>query len=277
MRRPTCRVSAIRPTAIWTRCTSYRTWSEPNLVHLVVGAEGYDVGGIADTLGAFGLTHYRADGGTLAHELGHNMGLHHDRYDTCRVECTSWPYRFAYGYVNRRAFGPLPSSPAQWRTLMASDAQCRAQGMRCRGLLRFSNPYQAYRGDPLGISGERVSLDIGGPANAARVLNAMRHSVASIRDRVPGDRTGGTGGAFVFEGRTQKQSAPVRLPAIFERDGAPHAGGAGGAGGTPGSPRLRGCGAARSPSTRSGWRAWRRRPGPSRRPHWCSTCSTTSC
>ena len=50
-----------------------------------------------------------------------------DRYDTCRVECTSWPYRFAYGYVNRRAFGPLPSSPAQWRTLMASDAQCREQ------------------------------------------------------------------------------------------------------------------------------------------------------
>ena len=81
-----------------------------------------------------------------------------------------------------------------------------------RVLLRFSNPYQAYRGDPLGISGERVSLDIGGPANAARVLNAMRHSVASIRDRVPGDRTGGTGGAFVFEDRTQKQSAPVRLP-----------------------------------------------------------------
>ena len=185
-----------------------------DLVHLVVGVDGYDAGGIADTLGAFGLTHYRADGGTLAHELGHNMGLHHDRYDACRVGCTSWPFRFAYGYVNRRAFGARPSSSAQWRTLMASDAQCRAEGMRCRGLLRFSNPDQAYRGAPLGIPGERMSFDVGGPANAARVLNAMRHSVASLRDRVPGDRNGGMGEAFVFEDGAQTQSAPARLPAF---------------------------------------------------------------
>ena len=132
--------------------------------------------------------------------------------DTCRVECTSWPYRFAYGYVNRRAFGPLPSSPAQWRTLMASDAQCRAQGMRCRGLLRFSNPYQAYRGDPLGHLG-RASV----PRyrrSGERGARSQRH--AAFGGEYPGsgarrpDRRNGR--AFVFEDRTQKQSAPVRLP-----------------------------------------------------------------
>ena len=77
----------------------------------------------------------------------------------------------------------------------------------------FSNPNQTYRGDPLGISGERVSLDVGGPANAARVLNAMRHSVAGIRGSDPWslDRAQWKRNSSSTTGR-RCWPPPVRLP-----------------------------------------------------------------
>ena len=50
-----------------------------DLVHLIVG-EMDDVCGRAYRPGVFGIT--QRDGGVLtcSHELGHNMGLRHDRY-----------------------------------------------------------------------------------------------------------------------------------------------------------------------------------------------------
>ena len=57
-----------------------------DLVHLIAAAEG--VCGIAAAIAsnaysAFGLTGYQCGGDTFAHELGHNMGLQHARYEAC--------------------------------------------------------------------------------------------------------------------------------------------------------------------------------------------------
>lgn len=157
-----------------------------DLVHLIVGTDDYDAAGIADTVGAFGISHYRGGGITFAHELGHNMGLNHDRYAGCRTNCEHQPYRFAYGYVNRRGLEPDAPSSARWFTIMAYHDECTAAGVVCTELPRFSSPNQIHDGDPLGVPGEGVSFDVGGPADAVRVLNTMRHSVASLRDRVSG-------------------------------------------------------------------------------------------
>ena len=75
---------------------------DADLVHLIADRDhrdsggGWDVCGIAflpgGPSGAFGLTHHACGGRTFAHELGHNMGLQHDRYVTCTPHCPNWPY-----------------------------------------------------------------------------------------------------------------------------------------------------------------------------------------
>ena len=137
------------------------------------------VGGIASRPGVFGLTCQRCGGGTFAHELGHNMGLRHDRYQTHHNEggVTQDP---AYGYVNQRAFA-AGGAPSRWRTIMSYSTQCEDAYRACWPLLRFSNSRQSYTGDPMGVAhgeGEGVA----GPADAAAVLNATGPAVALWRD-----------------------------------------------------------------------------------------------
>ena len=182
-----------------------------DLVHLVVGTDDYDAAGIADMVGAFGISHYRGGGITFAHELGHNMGLNHDRYPGCRTNRKRWP-PFAYGYVNQQAFGPDAPSSAHWFTIMANHDECGAAGLVCAELPRFSSPDQSHAGDPLGVPGEEVSFDVGGPADAVRVLNTMRHSVASLRDRGSGNRPHRTTSSLSFEDGTPTETMPSRLP-----------------------------------------------------------------
>ena len=47
--------------------------------------------------------------GAFAHELGHIMGLRHDRYVGCRGNCNVTRFPYAFGYVNQRAFDPNDS------------------------------------------------------------------------------------------------------------------------------------------------------------------------
>ena len=135
---------------------------------------------------AFGLS--GAHTGVFAHELGHIMGLKHDRYEECDASrCNSALSADAYGYVNQRAFDENAPASSRWRTIMAYNSQCGRDGFNCQWLLRFSNPNQLYpdaAGDPLGValtSDNEDSIAVDGPANAVRVLNETRDTVADFR------------------------------------------------------------------------------------------------
>ncbi len=113
----------------------------------------------------------------FARQLGHLQGLRGDRYSECSPDgvCPSGATAYGYGYVNQRAFETDARESSRWLTIMATDAQCTANGVDCRRLLRFSNPDQVYPdpgGDALGVAGR---------ANAVRRLNERRKAVESFR------------------------------------------------------------------------------------------------
>ena len=159
-----------------------REASGADLVHLLFD-EG-NVGGIADIGGAFGLSCQKCGGRVFAHETGHNMGLRHDRYEIDNSNGTLLPHP-AYGYVNQRTFGESAPPSSRWRTIMSYETQCADAYKSCPGLLRFSNPRRSWLGDPLGVAYEAGAFGVGGPADAATVLNSMGPAVAAWRDRPP--------------------------------------------------------------------------------------------
>ena len=153
-----------------------------DLVHLI--AHVTNVGGIAKLPGAFGITCAAGcGGGVFAHELGHNMGLSHDRHIS-----RSEQFPYSHGYVNQQAFADGAPESARWRTIMAYATQCREAGIECEQILRFSNPNQSWLGDPLGVPGNERTAVVDGPADSVRTLNLTRHSVAAFRPRTSGNR-----------------------------------------------------------------------------------------
>ena len=129
---------------------------------------------------AFGVVNAYSSS-TFAHELGHIMGLYHDRYAQCRGNCsghTLFPY--AFGYVNQEALEAGAPDTAFWRTIMAYPSQCGG----CSQILRFSNPDQIHPdpgGDPLGKPGLEPAAGADGPSDAVRMLNRTRGYVANYR------------------------------------------------------------------------------------------------
>ena len=96
----------------------------------------------ADAFGVSGRSAY-----TFAHELGHIMGLVHDRYQECEASfCSRGVSADAYGYVNQRAFDPGAPASARWHTIMAYPGQCYSSG-DCSQVQYFSNPTNCYPGD----------------------------------------------------------------------------------------------------------------------------------
>ena len=194
-----------------------------DLVHLIDDPTGTGFAGVAQLAGPFGYTCVNCGAGVFAHELGHNMGLSHDRYVS---HSPAFPY--SHGYVNQRAFVAGAPESSRWRTIMAYTNQCGDAGFRCDWLLRFSNPNQTYLGDPLGVPGEGRTAAVDGPADAVRTLNITRHSVAAFRARsqeaisrapsggkqaaLPANAAGGKGGVL-FRAVAPKAGVPAESDA----------------------------------------------------------------
>ena len=152
-----------------------------DLVHLIVGESS--VGGIAFLGGDFSLSVQASSARTFAHELGHNMGLQHERYQVHHHQGGVSPHP-GYGYVNQRAFETGASASSCWSTIMAYGTRCGDEGLPIELVHRFSNPRQRHDGDPLGVPYGAGGPDpVTGPADAAAVLNATGSAVALRRDR----------------------------------------------------------------------------------------------
>ena len=99
---------------------------------------------------------------TFAHELGHLLGIAHEREDGS----TNLPFPYSHGYAGR-----VPNERG-FSTIMVSWGG---------DLPRFSNPRQRHRGVPLGVPGEEPTGSADGPADAARSMNETRREVANFR------------------------------------------------------------------------------------------------
>ncbi len=150
-----------------------------DLVHIVVGLiDACGLGWISEEESyGFALTVSGCGGLTFAHELGHNMGLHHDRYEV------GVPLKGShYGYVNQRMFETDAPESSRWYTIMAHGRQCLEVGdFYCERLPYFSNPENTYKGDPMGVPADHPSTGVDGPADAVGTLNDRREITANFR------------------------------------------------------------------------------------------------
>ena len=150
-----------------------------DLIHLVTGS-GSECG-VAwiswDESSGFALTVSECGGLVFAHELGHNMGLAHDRYAE-GVPVTG----SNYGYVNQRMFDEGAPESARWGTIMAYYDQCEeVGGFYCPKVAYFSNPDVTYNGDPMGVPADHPSTGVDGPADAVGTLDDRRGITANFR------------------------------------------------------------------------------------------------
>ena len=158
-----------------------------DLVSLFTG-DG-DVGGIASIGGSFSLVNYFEDIDSVfasivfAHELGHNMGLFHDRYQEFSASggrSTS----FSFGYVNVRAFEPDASEEDCWLTIMSYHTRCEDAGFDGHVVPYFSTPRRRYPDDdgvPLGVPKSNDDEGVDGPADAVRRMNQTYLAIANRR------------------------------------------------------------------------------------------------
>jgi hypothetical protein len=103
---------------------------------------------------------------SFGHEMGHNMGAHHDRY----VSDGDGAYPYSHGYVYK---------PAKWRTVMAYNDECKKNGFDCTRIQYWSNPNANFQGTPTGIS-----QNASNSANNALTLNNTAYTVSNFRTSV---------------------------------------------------------------------------------------------
>jgi hypothetical protein len=105
-------------------------------------------------------------GGTLAHEMGHNMGLEHDLYVSPEGPNHPVAQRYAHGFVNLAG---------RFYTIMAYPNLCIDSGVGCSRINQFSDPTNVVNGTPTGNATT---------ADASRMLDFTRVTVANFRASV---------------------------------------------------------------------------------------------
>jgi len=119
---------------------------------------------------------------TFMHEIGHNLGAHHDWYAylTATVPPADTADLFAHGWILTEIAKPA-------RTIMSYPDLCKVHvpKLDCKILPLFSNPVRPMStvrlGDP--APGEQPSAL--GPADNVRAINNMAQTVSSYRVAVP--------------------------------------------------------------------------------------------
>jgi peptidyl-Asp metalloendopeptidase len=99
---------------------------------------------------------------SFGHELGHNMGLQHDRADAP----ADGVFSFSHGYAD---------TPHGFRDIMGVAASCGG----CMRIQNFSNPNVMFNGFPTGVAQPSPQS-----ADAAAPLNATAFTVANWRSEV---------------------------------------------------------------------------------------------
>ena len=157
-----------------------------DLVSLITG-DG-SVGGIAYIGGSFSLvvfypnTDFVRAAVVFAHELGHNMGLFHDRYQELGLGGRS--RTFGFGYVNKQAFEADATEDDCWLTIMSYFTRCSDADLRGRVVPYFSTPKRRYpddEGAPLGVPKSSDEEGVDGPADAVQSMNLAYRRVANFR------------------------------------------------------------------------------------------------
>ena len=113
----------------------------------------------------------------FAHEVGHNLGLEHDR--------RTWAgpaYSYNGGYVSiSKHYGMTRCD----LTIMSYKGGCLNAGLAYKIMPYYSTPnrYHAVTGTPLGVSRLANQRGLDGPADAVFAINQNRHLSSSVRPR----------------------------------------------------------------------------------------------
>jgi peptidyl-Asp metalloendopeptidase len=90
---------------------------------------------------------------SIAHEIGHILGVRHDRF----VDQNNEPFTYGHGYVN----------DTKWRDIMSYKAGCGG----CPRIPYWSNPRVLYKGQPTGTLA----------SDSARVILELAERVSNFR------------------------------------------------------------------------------------------------
>ena len=111
----------------------------------------------------------------FAHEVGHNLGLHHDR--------GAWiapGYSYNVGYVSIATHYAVTRCDV---TIMSYTETCLSADLRYKRIPYYSTPnrYHPVFGTSLGVSRLSSLRDWNGPADAVFAINVNRHRSSSVR------------------------------------------------------------------------------------------------